>query len=303
MSTHRSQCCITCGKTAGVFLCPGCSETFCLVHTSEHRHLLEQQLDEIILKEKNLTENTTDQHQRSLMEQVDQWEQQSIDKIHQTANNIRNQLVQHAHGYSHTIGEDLILLKKKLKHARDSGNYFEKDIREWTERLSQLKQSFVKQQNMRIEHVETLTSFIRKIALIGKPSDNNQPLEQATIYNEYAWGNHEVRFILQEYQPTSRVFIGIISKKATNHADPYRNPTFYGWGKYNIVYLHGTVNTNYKNYRNDMEKGDVMQLIFDCDRRKIQLYNERTKITHEINVDLAKCPFPWIPHIRLNNLS
>jgi hypothetical protein len=88
--------CITCDNKdiIGIFRCEGCSQTFCLKHTNEHRKILNFQLDEILLEHQNLFNTFNDNKQQSsfLFDQINQWEKDAILKIQQTAEDARLQI-------------------------------------------------------------------------------------------------------------------------------------------------------------------------------------------------------------------
>ena len=89
--------CTTCGnKGTGVFKCEGCQQTFCRKHANEHRDVLNHQLDEIVFEfdtlQQILAEIKDKINNHPLMQQIDQWEKESVDKIRQTANDLREQL-------------------------------------------------------------------------------------------------------------------------------------------------------------------------------------------------------------------
>jgi uncharacterized Fe-S cluster-containing radical SAM superfamily protein len=92
----KALLCVTCNKGTGQFKCEGCSQTFCTKHVAEHRQALNQQLDEVILEhdifQQTVTEDKNENH--SLMVSIDQWEETSIDKIRQTAKEIREKVNQ-----------------------------------------------------------------------------------------------------------------------------------------------------------------------------------------------------------------
>jgi len=93
--------CSTCNNKdiIGIFKCEGCSQTFCLKHTNEHRQILNFQLDEILLEHENLSNTTfNDNKQESsfLFDQINQWEKDAIMKIQQTAQDTRLQIQQFA---------------------------------------------------------------------------------------------------------------------------------------------------------------------------------------------------------------
>ena len=48
-----------------------------------------------------------------------------------------------------------------------------------------------------------------------------------------------------------------------------------------------------------MKTNDVISLIFNCDKRKISMINERTNTKYEVDVKINQCPFPWQLHLNL----
>jgi uncharacterized Fe-S cluster-containing radical SAM superfamily protein len=98
-STSKAPC-ATCGnKGVGIFKCEGCGKVFCRKHLIEHRDVLSQQLDEIVLEYDTLRQTMAESqdkpnHHRDhpLMKQIDKWEKESIEKIRQTANEARQQV-------------------------------------------------------------------------------------------------------------------------------------------------------------------------------------------------------------------
>ena len=100
-----------------------------------------------------------------------------------------------------------------------------------------------------------------KISLTEKANHNQlKYCSNMDLQGEYLSGNHLLRFILQYYQPNNQFLIGIISKNIPIEADPYNNPTFYGWANNDLVYLHGSSHLNYDDYRSDIEKDDIFSI-------------------------------------------
>ena len=95
-STVKTPCATYDCKGIGIFKCEGCAQTFCRKHVIEHRDVLNQQLDEIVLEYDNLqqtiTESNTKNNQHPLIEQIDKWERESIEKIRRAAREVRNEL-------------------------------------------------------------------------------------------------------------------------------------------------------------------------------------------------------------------
>ncbi|CAF3008159.1 unnamed protein product [Rotaria sp. Silwood2] len=323
MSTlkRKNNSCIACGTAAGMFTCRGCSKTFCLNHTNEHREILEKQMNEIINNHNRLKQQIsneeTDQYYKLLIEQIDQWEKESINKIYRTAKEIRQQLIIITREHQDNIKEKLTQLTQEITKARYDGNFFEDDLKQWTNIIQRLQNTFLEHENIQISSINNGNPFISKISLIDKINDymipsinhfkyqtNHNQFENCTnltLQGEYLSGDHLFRFKLDLYDSNSLVIMGIISKSRSQNENPYKNPTFYGWSTNNIVYLHGVTYSNFNNYQSDIEKNDAFQLVLDCDRKLIRLINERTLQTHELSIDITKCPFPWQPHVRILN--
>ncbi len=90
--------CTTCGiKAAGIYRCEGCLQVFCRKHLNEHRDVLNHQLDEIVLEHDTLQQTIVENkdkpsNQHPILKQIDKWEENSILKIRQTAEEARQQV-------------------------------------------------------------------------------------------------------------------------------------------------------------------------------------------------------------------
>ena len=97
MAALTTQCTKCGSKGIGIFKCQGCSNVFCRKHASEHRDTLSQQLDEIVHEHDQLHQliNQENNINHPLMNQINQWEQNSIEKIQKLAQTIRQEIVQY----------------------------------------------------------------------------------------------------------------------------------------------------------------------------------------------------------------
>ena len=157
MSINKTQC-ASCGKNTATSICAGCSQNFCSKHFTEHRQQLSSQLDQIEqdtdLFQQTLNEHRTNPQKNRLIEQVNRWEQQSIDKIKQTARNIKQHLWNH-------MDENLIFSKNKLdqlmqqmRESREEDEIIEGDLHRWKEELKQLTQQLNTPSNMILRQTE-----------------------------------------------------------------------------------------------------------------------------------------------------
>ncbi|CAF1181056.1 unnamed protein product [Adineta ricciae] len=311
--------CATCGQTAGIFTCRGCSENFCLRHTNEHREGLEKQMKHIIQSHQQLKQNitgpTNDQSCQSLLQQIERWEQQSLAKIRQVANDTRDQVLGIVRQRTDDLKDQLSKLSQQLDKAHKDGNYFEDDIRNWLEKLQKCQHLFQEQQSTQLYFERSSVPFISKISLhditndaLPQPSSEGLYQRKLTKYTddysnspesgEYSRGERSLRFQIEQYSRTSSILFGIISKNSLDNDSPHENPTFYGWGSKNLVYRGGDIQANYDGYKTDIQTDDILMLSIDCDRETISLKNERTQRTYVLQIDLSKCPFPWRPNVR-----
>jgi hypothetical protein len=82
----------------GIFKCEGCGQVFCRNHVAEHRDILSQQLDEIVL-EYDILQQTIVEHRDEtnrhypVIEQINQWERDAIQRIQQTAEEARQHVI------------------------------------------------------------------------------------------------------------------------------------------------------------------------------------------------------------------
>jgi polyhydroxyalkanoate synthesis regulator phasin len=104
-------------------------------------------MDELTLDHDQLRQKLTEKTIQSpsyshLIQKIHQWEQQSIDKIYQTADNARKDLENITRQHSIQLTEALAKIADEINHARKGeGEYSETNIQEWTEEINKLKKS------------------------------------------------------------------------------------------------------------------------------------------------------------------
>jgi hypothetical protein len=104
----------------------------------------------------------------------------------------------------------------------------------------------------------------------------------------------EYRFRLN----TDRFFIGIISKCGDTRTDSLNTHSVYGWTGDNTVYIDGVPERGYRGYQSDIQMGNTVALLVDCEQRVIRLKNLTTNRTYELAVAAEKCPLPWLLNLR-----
>ena len=154
-STVKNRC-VICGKEKASFKCEGCSQTFCNKHVNDHRQELSKQLDEIeitrdILRQ-TLNEQTVDPQKHPLIQQINQWEHDSIRKIQQTAEEAKQLIIKHATEHMTKIEIKLTQLTDQLRENHEENDFVESDLNQWREELKRLEKEFVKPSNILIQH-------------------------------------------------------------------------------------------------------------------------------------------------------
>jgi hypothetical protein len=167
-STSQKSPCTTCGKVSGLFTCQGCQKDFCTRHVSEHRQELGKQMDELILDHdrfrQNLIEQTTSPQLQPMMKQIDQWEEESIDKIHRIANDVRKQLQNKLNEHTAKLTEKLTNIADELRTASEDDDFLETDLKQWMEKLNRLRKDLSNPPNIEIQQENnTVIHFIPKI--------------------------------------------------------------------------------------------------------------------------------------------
>jgi hypothetical protein len=160
--------CSTCAKEKRVVRCEGCSQLFCFDHLPDHRQELSQQLDDIEVHRdifrQTLIEQTDDPNKHLLIKQIDQWEEDSIRKIQQTAKECRQQILQYPSEHITDIEVNLAKLTDQLKQARQENDFNEIDFREFRQKLMKLSEELKKPKNISIQQMSS--SLVNKICVV-----------------------------------------------------------------------------------------------------------------------------------------
>ncbi|CAF0715386.1 unnamed protein product [Adineta steineri] len=178
MATVASKArCVTCGKEKSTVRCDGCSQPFCYNHLVDHRQELDKQLDEIEVSRDLFRQTLTDQsakpENQALIKQIDEWEQNSITKIRQTANEARQIILQHTTKYLTEMEIKLNALTKQLRESRGENDFIEADLQQWNTQLTEMKNELDNPSTISIQHGSTpLITTIRVNASVSSDLSN-----------------------------------------------------------------------------------------------------------------------------------
>jgi hypothetical protein len=270
----------------------------------------------------NIMEKTNELRYHSLVQLIDDWEQQSIDKIRRTSDDARQQLRNIINEHATKLTEASTKIADELRQARDDDEFFETDLKQWIDKLERLKKDLAHPLNIQFQQednstipfiskmivvVPTKETFGRSIGTIqiednGRVIVKKQGSDYATARgkDEYFSGQHQFRFKIEERQGNKWIFIGIISKDVALQAISCKSQSSYGWAGNSQVFLNGALHNGTNGYKSDIAKNDIVQLLIDCDQRIIRLTNERTRSVYELRIETSKCPFPWQFHFNLH---
>lgn len=99
--------------------------------------------------------------QHSLIQQINQWETDSIEKIKQTAEETRQTLLKHTKNSIDEIEIQLENLTQQLRQSRQENNFTEISLHQWNQQLKELQQQLINPVKINIGYHST--SFIHKI--------------------------------------------------------------------------------------------------------------------------------------------
>jgi DNA repair exonuclease SbcCD ATPase subunit len=167
-TTNTKLPCATCKKISRTFNCEGCTQGFCFDCLTKHLQELKRDLNGIDSEHEQfrqkLTEQKKDTKKRSLIQQVDQWEEDSINKIKQTAQNCRQRLINYRTRFLINLDNQLNNMTKQIKQFNQDSQFNETDLTELKDKLKYLKEELDKPPNVTIQLQPT--TFIDKIITI-----------------------------------------------------------------------------------------------------------------------------------------
>ncbi|CAF0781858.1 unnamed protein product [Adineta steineri] len=243
--------CSVCIKLAGVFLCHGCEKNFCQLHASEHREHLQKSMNVIYHNydsvKQNIKGQTTEQYQHSLMVQVNQWEQESIEKIRQYAQETRQELTITVRQRSDNLKEKLEQLKQELDKARQTGGFYENDLKEWTEKLNEIRRTFAGQQTININEASHSTPFISRFSFNATSNSSFQnEYHSRTFQHQHQQQQQQQQ---QQLQQQLQQHYDYDQYKQINHSHfddllPAQIQTSYSSGQHKFQYVIERYETN-----------------------------------------------------------
>ena len=166
IETSQSYCFI-CEKERVTYKCDGCSKRFCKQHLKDHENELELELDQIE-NERNifrqtLSEQAKQPNKHKLIQEINQWEQHSTNKIQQTAEENRQFIFTQMKEHFKKIEIDLNLLTNQIKEIRQESDFNELNLIDLRNKLGILQKKLNNPANISLKEDNSSSSCINRI--------------------------------------------------------------------------------------------------------------------------------------------
>ena len=325
----KKPCC-KCNKGGSTFTCNGCDRSFCSKHAADHREELVQQID-ILGQQHNILKRDVieDVAGKTILAQIDRWEEESIHKIRWSAEKARADLQRFTEETKIRLNISIDHLSSELRLNQENDDYTEEDLDRWTKELQKLRKEFeepstvtldedkssalsllrVQNRNVyRKNSVDSFQSVAEKFSLVAGSvvlsddhcyatctSDNDLHsgmITYSSVYGhlQYSQGIFNRRFRLYT-SSKSAVFLGIITSSVSIVNTSWTLPYVYGFWTDARPVSSGQAASTYKKIITQLN--DQVTLVLDCPSSRIIYIHERTQQRSELQVNQTKCPFPW----------
>ena len=197
--------CSVCKKEWGPIYCTGCDAYLCMKDFKLHRDELSTKMDGVVEERNRLQDEINNvaqpnDQQNPLIEQIDQWQKVTIEKVKQVAAQARQQAIQLVTSKQEKITTEFQSFSQELAHLKESENYVEPDLTRLSQMINQLKQDLRQstQQTTIILHTEQSDGidwgrFIY-VEEIQTNADNRERQKQTTrkFIKYFSWTNIDI---------------------------------------------------------------------------------------------------------------
>ncbi|CAF3663098.1 unnamed protein product [Adineta steineri] len=191
MANNKTRC-YTCNEEKITFHCKGCSKEFCLTDLTEHCEILTNELHSITYQYNEFKQKIDEQKQNPqnhlLIEKINQWEIESIDKIQKKAQEYRENAIKSLQTCINDVEMKFKDLDEQIKQIQKENefneihlNYLRNQLKEMTEELNDPLKISIKQD------LQSLMNEI-PIVLSKKPKFNKWKQNAITVAGENGYG-------------------------------------------------------------------------------------------------------------------
>ena len=163
--TSRNYCRL-CEKEKATYKCDGCSKRFCRQHLKDHENELELELDQIENERNTFRQTLSDQieqpNKHDFIQQINQWEQRSINRIQQIAEENRKLILKLMNKHFEKIEIDLNLFTNEIKEIRQESDFNELNLIDLRNKLERLQEQLTNPANISVREGD-FSSFINTI--------------------------------------------------------------------------------------------------------------------------------------------
>ncbi|CAF1375128.1 unnamed protein product [Adineta steineri] len=186
MATAKNKTiCFKCNEDKITYPCEGCSQRFCLIDLTEHRQLLTSELHHITNEYNEFKQTMNEQKENSqndlLIEQINQWEIESIEKVQQKAQEYREIIIKSSQTCIKDIETKLNNLREQIKQMQKQNEFNEIDLNYLRNQLIEITQEFNNLSKISIK--KESQPFINDISIIlsKKPKLNKWKQNAITV--------------------------------------------------------------------------------------------------------------------------
>jgi gas vesicle protein len=325
--------CAKCNKGGGVTTCDGCQQSFCIKHIIEHRQELALKMDNIGQEHDSFRHDLDEEIvSHLLLLQIDNWEEESIEKIKTAAKTARNEVRQILNEMKNDIKISVDKLADELQAQRESDDYTEIDLNRWSTALTDMRTLLFVETPSTIQICKDDNAFdaIHFIKVVKKPqsttiSSNLTQVSETISRETFSKCTDGISLIEND-------LLAIYADRVRYGYKTIFGKTLYQYGVHEICFrienkdfdnfFFGIVNSSQnlvtrifdtstangwwgfdvpvidgKHQERCGEKilqsGDIVRLTLDCNNRQIRFENDRTKTILQLNINKTLCPLPW----------
>ena len=165
-SASQPNLCVKCPKGRAQTICSGCQQWLCLKHFTEHRQELGHEMDHLTQQHDEIHQDliSTSDDQHPLFICINKWEQRSIERIRQVANEVRQNVEEHLNTNKMKLKRSLNEITVELRSSRENEDYTEIELQRWLNQLKEIRQQLFEPSTIKINHDGD--DFLEKIPLI-----------------------------------------------------------------------------------------------------------------------------------------
>jgi len=178
--------CFTCKEETTTYPCPGCAKQFCADDLMKHREELKLRFHEIEHQRNEFVQMINDQQKtipnnHPAIIQINLWEQKSIEKIKQTAEEQRQIVQQSIHGDFPQIQTQFNDFTQQIQQINKKKDFNEKVLEKLQIQLKEIEQQINQPTNIQINE-DSSSTFIQKLSI---QILHSQHQTQTTLYHRH----------------------------------------------------------------------------------------------------------------------